>query len=151
MHVLPSSSTRLPFLARSGWDAMQPIAAGMVLSLAVAGWSRLPSEALLSYRSLSLLVLAPTLEEVVFRGGLQEGLLRCFGDSRSRMANLLTATAFTAAHVAMRPTVASLLTVLPALAIGLIYQRGRRIAPCIAVHIVFNGIWLLWVGLSAST
>jgi hypothetical protein len=123
----------------------------MLFSLVVGAWVVWPSGALSSNGSLLLLLLAPTLEEIVFRGGLHEWLLRRVGDPRAGVANLLTGAAFAIAHVVVRPTLASLLTLLPALAIGAIYQRRRRIAPCIALHIVFNGMWLLWVGLSVPT
>jgi len=103
------------------------------------------------HAALSLLVLAPMLEEIVFRGGVQEWLMSRLGDSRVVMAAPLTATLFAAAHVVARPTLGSVLTVLPALAIGVIYQRCRRLAPCIAAHVVFNGIWLLSAGPAAST
>jgi membrane protease YdiL (CAAX protease family) len=134
--------------AQSGSDASRQIAA--LMALAVACWVVSPPAMPRLHASLSLLVLAPTFEEIVFRGGLQEWLLRRLGNSRTAMANLLTAAVFAAAHVAARPTLASLLTVLPALAIGVIYQRSRCVVPCIAAHVVFNGIWLLWVGLSVS-
>jgi len=149
MHVLPTSSARHSPAAPSGRDASRRVT--VLLALAVTFWTVSPSALPLSHASLSLLVLAPTLEEIVFRGGIQEWLLSRLGEARAVLANLLTAAVFAVAHVVVRPTLASLLTVLPALAIGLIYQRGRRLAPCIAAHIVFNGIWLLWVGPSIPT
>lgn len=99
----------------------------------------------------TLLLVAPVLEEVVFRGGLQEALLRHLGRRRAGAvlnANLLTALAFAAAHIAARPGLLVGLTVLPALLIGYVYQRGRRVTPCIALHALFNATWLLWAGVS---
>lgn len=99
----------------------------------------------------TLLVVAPVLEEVVFRVGLQEALLRHLGQRRAGAAlnaNLLTALAFAAAHIAVRPGLLAGLTVLPALLIGYVYQRGRRVTPCIALHVLFNATWLLWAGVS---
>jgi len=148
MHVLPTPSTRSSLFAWPHGDVARSIASGLLLSLVVAVWVMWPSGARPSGPSLLLLVVAPTLEEIVFRGGLQEGLLRRVGESRAGLANLLTGAAFAIAHVVVRPTLASLLTLLPALAIGAVYQRRRRIAPCIVLHVVFNGMWLLWVGLS---
>ena len=100
--------------------------------------------------ALWLVLVAPVLEETVFRAGLQEELLR---NARLRAAagtvsaNVFTAFAFAAAHLALQPGLLAGLTVLPALVIGVIYQRQRRIAPCIALHALFNAIWLLWAGL----
>lgn len=92
----------------------------------------------------TLLILAPAAEEIVFRLGLQETLLRHAGTpAAARSANALTALAFAAAHLALRPGAWAALTVLPALACGHLYQRRRRVAPCIALHSIFNAGWLL--------
>jgi hypothetical protein len=88
---------------------------------------------------------APVLEEIVFRAGLQAWLMEQLdadGGRRGRLlANLLTALAFAAAHVAVRPGVLSVLTLLPALALGALYQRTRRVRHCVALHALFNALW----------
>ena len=89
----------------------------------------------------TLLILAPTAEEIVFRAGLQEALLRRAGTAR--FSNAATALVFAAAHLALRPGIAAALTLLPALACGALYARCRHVAPCIALHSLFNAIWLL--------
>jgi membrane protease YdiL (CAAX protease family) len=94
-----------------------------------------------------LLLAAPVLEEVVFRAGLQEALLRRFGDRGNAVAlliNCVTALAFAAAHLLRQSPMLAALTVLPALLIGALYQRQRRLWPCIGTHSLFNGLWLLW-------
>jgi membrane protease YdiL (CAAX protease family) len=93
-----------------------------------------------------LLVVAPVLEETVFRAGLQETLLRRLARQRggALAANVGTALAFAAAHMVLHPGVLAALTLLPALLVGAVYQRGRRLAPCIAVHATFNALWLAW-------
>lgn len=98
-----------------------------------------------------LLVFAPVAEELVFRGGLQETLLRRLNGrfaAGALIANVLTALAFAAAHVALNPGVLAVLTVLPALCVGWVYQQQRRLAPCIALHALFNATWLLCAGTS---
>ena len=96
-----------------------------------------------------LLLAAPVLEETVFRAGLQEALLRRLspGTAAAATANALTALAFMAAHLALRPSGLSALTAVPALALGALYQRSRQLAPCIALHALFNAIWLLWAAI----
>lgn len=89
----------------------------------------------------TLLILAPLAEEIVFRAGLQEALLR--HAVSAWIANALTALAFAAAHLALRPGAAAALTVLPALACGYLYEQRRQVAPCVALHSLFNVIWLL--------
>jgi membrane protease YdiL (CAAX protease family) len=118
-------------------------AAGLVAVALAGAWAVVPAHALW------MLVVAPVLEEIVFRAGLQEELLR---QARVRAvmgavsANVLTALAFAAAHLALRPSLLAGLTVLPALLIGAVYERQRRVAPCIALHAFFNALWLLWAG-----
>ena len=93
-----------------------------------------------------LLVYAPVAEEIVFRAGLQETLLRRLERWRTGAftANLVTALAFAAAHVALHPSGLAPLTLLPALLVGRLYQQRRRVAPCVALHAGFNALWLLW-------
>lgn len=103
----------------------------------------------LSHDARLLIVLAPFFEEIVFRGGLQESLLRRLSSSRGAgpwVANVVTAAAFAAAHVLTHLSLVAVLTVLPALAVGWLYQRTRRLAPCIALHAFFNAAWLFGVG-----
>ena len=119
-------------------------AAGLGAITLAGAWAMAPTDALW------LVFVAPVLEETVFRAGLQEELLR---NARLRVAgsefpaNALTALTFATMHLALQPGVLAGLTVLPALLIGMVYQRQRRLAPCIALHAFFNALWLLWAGL----
>jgi len=92
-----------------------------------------------------LLVGAPLLEEVVFRGGLHEQLLRARLSPAS--ANALTAAAFALGHGLARSWWLAVAVLLPAWAVGRLYQRERRLAPCIAAHAAMN---LLWIGCCAA-
>jgi len=92
-----------------------------------------------------LLVGAPLLEEAVFRGGLQEQLL--LARVSPAAANALTAAAFALAHGLTRSWWLAAAVVLPAWAVGSLYQRERRLAPCIAAHAALN---LVWIGVSAA-
>lgn len=89
-----------------------------------------------------LLVIAPVLEEIVWRAGLQEALL-----TRNRWPaasiNLGVAASFALAHALRAPdSVWAWLTLLPAWIIGRAYQRWRRLGPCIALHAAMNALWL---------
>lgn len=94
-----------------------------------------------------LLAGAPVVEEVIFRLGLQQELLTHLRSAPA--ANALTALVFAAAHGLSQGTSQSLLTLLPALAIGAIYQRSRRLAPSVALHAAFNTFWLAVPGLAS--
>ena len=94
----------------------------------------------LTLRTAVLLVLAPLVEELVFRAGLQESLLRRWRSPR--VANALTALVFALAHVLVRGEAAALAVGLPALLIGAAYERWRRVWPCVLLHAAMNAIWL---------
>lgn len=105
------------------------------------------SAAALPARALSLLLAAPVLEEIIFRVGLQQALLQRFeqqGRSATLAVNAATAVAFATAHWLVQASALAALTLLPALVIGALYQRQRRLLPCIALHGLFNSLWLLW-------
>jgi membrane protease YdiL (CAAX protease family) len=145
LHIYLMSLPALPahLIAATSTSTRRATAGLLAITLAGA-WAMAPTHVLW------MLVVTPVLEEIVFRAGLQEELLR---QARLRAAmgafsaNLLTALAFAAAHLALRPSLLAGLTVLPALLIGAVYQRQRRVAPCIVLHALFNAGWLLWAGL----
>jgi membrane protease YdiL (CAAX protease family) len=93
-----------------------------------------------SWPAVWLLAGAPVVEEVIFRLGVQHELLARWRSPA--VANVLTALVFALAHGWSQGTWQSLLTLLPALFIGSVYQRSRRVLPCIALHAAFNAIWL---------
>ncbi|KQQ88078.1 JDVT-CTERM system glutamic-type intramembrane protease [Massilia sp. Leaf139] len=92
-------------------------------------------------RLLMLLVLAPLLEEAVFRAGLQEALQRRW---RPQPANAVTALAFGLAHALARADAAAFAAALPALLIGAVYARTGRLRYCVALHAAMNALWLRW-------
>jgi membrane protease YdiL (CAAX protease family) len=124
------------------WRASPPALTALLMfacAIAVALLTASPS------RSLMLLAIAPWLEETVFRAGLQEHLLR--SGRRPWPCNALTALAFAAAHMLAWQQWSAVVLVLPALALGALYQRTRSVTACAAVHAAMNGVWLI---LSAS-
>jgi membrane protease YdiL (CAAX protease family) len=126
---------------RTAWPAAS-LAIGALALMAAAGHV----EPALS-RGLVLLLIAPVLEEIVFRAGMHETLCRHLGGWGSpqavRASNVLTALAFAGAHLAVHLDLLAALTVLPALALGSIYQQQRRLMPCVAAHAALNAVWLL--------
>ena len=106
-----------------------------------------PSAAVL----LQLIVVSPSLEEIVFRGGLQEALLRLPALARRRLglsgANALASLAFAAAHLWSQPPPWAAAVLLPSLVFGHLYERHRSVLPPLLVHAVYNGGFaLLFVG-----
>lgn len=92
---------------------------------------------------LTLLLLAPLLEETVFRAGLQEALLLRW-QTRPRLTNAATAAVFAIAHMALRGDVSAVSVALPALLIGEVYQRTGSLRLCVALHATMNAAWLGW-------
>jgi membrane protease YdiL (CAAX protease family) len=138
-------------LSKSGWEPGWRVWSGLVLLAGLlALW--MPS------RWWVLVVVAPVVEEIVFRAGLQEALTQQLKQSvlgRLWSVNLITALVFAGAHWAMQHTPLAALTVLPALLLGWLYQRHRSLALCIFLHAGFNAIWLLltqtaWLGPQSS-
>ncbi|CAN5909043.1 hypothetical protein BH11PSE8_BH11PSE8_00260 [soil metagenome] len=171
MRPLPEGS-QAPHAPRSAalWRGMSetgPISGGFISALLVAG---LIAVALLSaidlralsavpaHRLLLLLVVAPVVEESVFRAGLQELLRRlgsvsvhapviAFWPSRAigseLGANLFTALAFGASHALLQGAWTGFAVVLPALVIGAVYARTGRLRHCVALHAASNLLWLI--------
>lgn len=131
-------------VARPGLaDRREPVAASVLLLLGLAA-AACVSVALgaPAWRALVLLGLAPAAEEVVFRIGLHEALLR--RAVAPWLANAAVAVAFAVAHLATRPWPAAAALLVPALAIGWVYQRTRQLAPCVALHAALNALWMGW-------
>ncbi len=79
-------------------------------------------------------VIAPVVEEIIFRGFLYGGLRRLFSPG---WAAMVSALAFTGAHLPT-PSAAALLVVALGFALGLLYENTRSIIPCILVHVLHN-------------
>jgi membrane protease YdiL (CAAX protease family) len=140
----PLSMTLIEAPARAGM-VRPPASSGAVVWWLLAGGLLVISLAP-SPRWTALLLFAPVVEEVIFRAGLHETLLRQLARRHAGgalVANVLTALAFAAAHLALRPGLLGGLTVLPSLLIGRVYEQQRRLTPCIALHALFNAAWLL--------
>jgi membrane protease YdiL (CAAX protease family) len=128
-----------------------PIGPRTVALLTYAALALLAAAALPA-RLVTLLLIAPVLEEIVFRAGLQEALQRSLGPrtGAARAATVLSAGAFAAAHWVAHPGLLAGLTFVPALLIGHLYQTQRRLPPCIAAHSLCNGLGL-WCGVIQAT
>jgi membrane protease YdiL (CAAX protease family) len=124
-------------LSGAPWWLVLAGAAGVMPALALAGAGQEVQRLVL------LLVLAPLIEEVVFRAGLQEALLYRWHRVPG-LANAATATVFGLAHALVRTDAAAVVVALPALLIGAVYQRTGRLRHCVVLHAAMNAIWLGW-------
>jgi uncharacterized protein len=117
----------------------------------VALWTLLPG-ALPATRSeprvlLSLLLWQPLVEELLFRGLLQEHLSRRLpgsvllpGLSRS---NLLTSLLFATAHLLLHSPVWAAAALVPSLVYGYFKDRYGSILPALLLHVTYNACYFL--------
>ena len=95
----------------------------------------------------TLLVISPVLEEFIFRAGLHAWLLRRWPQSIGplSLSNTVVALLFAALHLWRHASLAILLTSLPALLIGWVWERsGQRLWLAVLLHAWFNAclVWL---------
>ncbi len=125
---------------------------GMV-ALHVASQSGIviPRPGLGGWALVNALLLAPTVEEIVFRGGLQEALdrtdvggrLRCGGLS---IGNVVTSAVFSAAHLITAPPWLAIGTFFPSLVFGRLKQLYPSLLPAVLVHGWYNACYLAAAG-----
>ena len=83
-------------------------------------------------------VLAPIVEEIFFRGWLQNAIEGELAASRRWLAPLLGAFAF----AAVRPPLSFAPILVLGLVCGTIYARSRAVAPCVLAHAAYFGVSL---------
>jgi membrane protease YdiL (CAAX protease family) len=96
-----------------------------------------------THQALLLLVWAPVLEELIFRWGFQEALLRTWPGHASAVT-LASAAVFALAHAAAREPVLLPLYFLPGLTLAAVYTLKRNLTLCVLVHAGMNAIYLLF-------
>jgi len=89
----------------------------------------------------SLVVVQPAIEELVFRGALQgylleRGFARRIGPVS--LANLGTTAAFVALHFAAQPPAWAIAVTAPSLVFGHLRERFGSVLPAIAMHSLYN-------------
>ncbi|WP_051294940.1 JDVT-CTERM system glutamic-type intramembrane protease MrtJ [Maridesulfovibrio bastinii] len=94
--------------------------------------------------SLKLLFAKAFIEEFLFRFLLQESLDRFFGYrfylGPLSLANILTSLCFAALHMFSQPLIWALLTFIPSLVFGYLWQRYRSFLPSVFVHFAYNAV-----------
>jgi membrane protease YdiL (CAAX protease family) len=107
------------------------LAAGLALAFTDVG----------AWRLFVVVGLAPLLEEIVFRAGLQAELTPLLRSGHA--ANLTTSALFGLAHGIVVGPAHGMAVVLPSLLLGECWRRRPRLGPCVALHGAMNAAWLL--------
>lgn len=93
---------------------------------------------------LSVILVQPMLEELIFRGFLLSCLLRYAHTTTGRLAAIaVQAFAFSLLHVVHHPPEWAALIVLPGLIFGWLRVRHDSVLPAIAMHSAYNGAYCL--------
>ena len=107
-----------------------------------------------SFRTVAILLILPVLEEIVFRGLIQDYLSnKTIGwDSFLGItwANWLTTLLFCATHLVTRSLLVASLVIVPSLLLGALRDRGFSIKALAAIHVYWNGGVYLLIGLPSS-
>ena len=100
--------------------------------------------------ALSVCLLQPIMEELIFRGILQGELLRkVWGQRRIigfSLANWLTSLAFIALHFIAHPPLWALAVLVPSLLFGYFRERHHSLYPPLCLHIYYNTGYFLTTG-----
>lgn len=96
---------------------------------------------------LNLLLLYPLVEELLFRGVIQEALLKRSGLAVRNLgitrANFITSILFVGLHFIHHSPIWAMAVFVPSLALGHMRERYTSLLVPISLHMLFNGIYLL--------
>jgi membrane protease YdiL (CAAX protease family) len=99
-----------------------------------ADYTSYPSSTLLL-----LLLISPVAEELIFRGVMQEYLLRRSPAKEGKyLSNIAVSIVFTGAHLLVHLSPQRLLVFFPSLVLGAHYSKHRKVLPVILIHAIYN-------------
>ena len=95
---------------------------------------------------LTLVLVYPILEEIIFRGFLHPILAKHLNHSWSviTLANLLTSLVFALTHLINHPPIWAMATFIPSLAYGYSLERAKHISAPIILHCTYNAGYFLY-------
>jgi hypothetical protein len=137
---------------RAGWGWLADPRFGLAMLAGCVFWLGLswrgePGPLLGPAALVSLVLLQPLLEELLFRGLLQGRLLaRPWGRRQLggfTLANMTVTLVFTALHFINHPPLWAVGVLVPSLLYGYFRDRHDNVAPAIALHIFYNAGYFL--------
>lgn len=149
----------MPLPARQSsviWLACLCLLAPFGLNAVVAvGWVVVPGALPTPRQLLVMLIAAPIIEELVFRGHMQPWLTTHFagkaaaGQKAHAAAIAATSLVFVALHWLANPTPVMGWVALPSVALGVLQAKGGRWQLCALLHSSFNAVWCWTIWLQA--
>lgn len=91
-----------------------------------------------------VMLLAPLLEEILFRVGIQAELTSSLRSGHQ--ANAVASALFALAHGVVAGPAHGAAVLLPSLLLGECYRRSQRLGFCWTLHALMNAAWLLGLG-----
>ncbi|WP_372994298.1 JDVT-CTERM system glutamic-type intramembrane protease MrtJ [Marinobacter sp.] len=151
MHESTSLRAQLGLIApkrlMSDWQFLLALMAGCLVSVVLtaffdgSGWQDANLLAILS-----LILWAPVIEELAFRGVVQGWLSGNSWGKRGfaglSCANLIAALLFSAWHLVYRADLIAWLVFIPALVFGYFRDRHGSLVPCVILHAAYNAALL---------
>ena len=97
---------------------------------------------------LTLILLYPILEEILFRGLIQPTIAKQFSKNWLiiSQANLITSALFVSLHFISHPPLWALAVVIPSMTFGYIQERVNHILAPITLHTTYNAGYFLMLG-----
>ena len=105
-------------------------------------------------RAVAIVLIFPVLEEIVFRGLIQDYIsikLSTWDEYLGiTSANWLTTLLFCLTHLVTRSLIVALLVIVPSLVLGSLRDKGFSIKALAAIHVYWNGGGYLLVGIPSG-
>jgi len=98
---------------------------------------------------MSLLVVAPVVEELLFRGVIQEYLQRRIQGVWP--VAIITGVLFSSAHMVLRSELLALWVFVPSLVLSFAYFKFRSLSLVVCLHACMNAVYLIVVNLYPNT
>ena len=135
------------------WSMLGVGLAAVILAAAFAPWVFAGTSRPTLGVVLSVVIIQPVIEELLFRGLLQGELRRISRRAEARflsLPNVLSSIAFAALHFIFHPPLWALAVLIPSLQFGYLRDRYDSLWPALLLHIAYNGMFFLAATAAAS-
>ncbi|MEZ9697728.1 JDVT-CTERM system glutamic-type intramembrane protease [Vibrio sp. 10N.261.46.E12] len=158
-HHQKHGSRRIHNCRQAHKDKQLHITVCLSIAIGLAFWFALPYGLnnvwpITTVALVNILLVYPVLEEVSFRGGIHDFLLKqkllnnqYYGVS---VSNVVTSCLFASFHLMQHPPLFAALTFIPSVILGHFKERYGSLLVPIALHCLFNAIFLMSLAIKSS-